>query len=46
MSELPRDPQVGVAGGNTGYLITFDGIRIKIMSAAAEAQENDIEVIQ
>ena len=46
MSDLPRDPQVGAAGGDTGYLITFDGIRIKIMSAATEAQDNDIEVIQ
>jgi prepilin-type N-terminal cleavage/methylation domain-containing protein len=46
MSNLPQDPQEGVAGGNTGYKITSDGVRIKIMSAAAEALAEEIEVIQ
>ncbi len=46
MSGLPYDPQEGVAGGKTGYKITSDGIRIKIMSEATEAVEEEIEVIQ
>ncbi len=46
MSNLPMDPQQGVAGTKTGYKITSDGTRIKIMSEATEAIEEDIEVVQ
>jgi prepilin-type N-terminal cleavage/methylation domain-containing protein len=46
LGDLPTDPQIGVAGGKTGYKITFDGIRIKIMSAAQEAIDEEIVVIQ
>jgi prepilin-type N-terminal cleavage/methylation domain-containing protein len=45
MSNLPQDPQQGTSS-LTGYKITFDGIRVKIMSSAAEAIAEDLEVIQ
>ncbi len=45
MAKLPLDPQEGVVGSSTGYMISSDGMRIKITSTATEAS-GVVEVIQ
>ncbi len=46
IGDLPQDPQVGGGALSTGYKVTFDGVSIKIMSGATEAQTEGVELIQ
>ncbi len=46
--ELPRDPQIGIEGGNTGYMIELvEGTRIRVYPHESVGDNvQDLEVIQ